>query len=71
MKPRTRADVLTKREREVAILAARELTNRQIASQLFISERTVATHVHKILEKLGLRSRTQIPAWARERQPLP
>lgn len=53
---------LTRREREVAALVARELTNRQIAADLGISERTVATHVHRILEKLGLRSRTQIAA---------
>ena len=57
---------LTPREREVAMLVARELTNRRIAEELVISERTVATHVHKILVKLNLRSRLQIVAWAIE-----
>ena len=51
---------LTAREREVALLVARGLTNRQIAQQLSISEYTVANHVRKILKKLGLRSRAQI-----------
>jgi non-specific serine/threonine protein kinase len=59
---------LTPREREVAGLVARELTNRQIADELVISERTVATHVHKILKKLNLRSRLQIAAWAAEQE---
>jgi non-specific serine/threonine protein kinase len=54
---------LTRREREVAVLVARELSNREIADELFVSEHTVATHVHRILGKLGLRSRTQIAAW--------
>jgi DNA-binding NarL/FixJ family response regulator len=53
-------DVLTGRELEVALLLGRGLTNRQIASELSISEHTVAAHVRKILKKLGLRSRTQI-----------
>jgi non-specific serine/threonine protein kinase len=51
---------LTGREREVALLVARGLTNRRIASELSISEHTVAAHLRKILKKLGLRSRTQI-----------
>lgn len=53
-------DVLTRREREVAPLVARGLTNRQIASELSISEHTAATHIHRILKKLNLRSRAQI-----------
>jgi non-specific serine/threonine protein kinase len=55
-----RSETLTAREREVALLAARGLTNRRIASELSISEYTVANHVRKILKKLGLRSRAQI-----------
>jgi DNA-binding CsgD family transcriptional regulator len=51
---------LTTREREVALLVGRGLTNRRIASELSISEHTVANHVRKILKKLGLRSRAQI-----------
>jgi predicted DNA-binding transcriptional regulator len=44
----------------VALLVGRELTNRQIASELSISEHTVANHVARILKKLRLRSRAQI-----------
>jgi DNA-binding NarL/FixJ family response regulator len=51
---------LTRREEEVASLVARGLTNRQIASELSISEHTAATHVGKILRKLGLSSRSQL-----------
>ncbi len=58
---------LTRREREVALLVARGLTNRQISTELSISERTAANHVGRILGKLGLRSRAQIATWATER----
>jgi DNA-binding NarL/FixJ family response regulator len=57
---------LTAREREVAVLIARGLTNRQIASHLVISERTADTHVQNILGKLGLVSRAQAAAWVIE-----
>ena len=63
--------LLTRREREVALLVARDLTNRQIAVQLVISEHTVATHVRRILKKLDLRSRTQIAAWIEDQSLLP
>ncbi|MFF0633477.1 protein kinase [Nocardia sp. NPDC004151] len=54
---------LTKRERQVAELVARGLTNRQIATELVISQRTAQGHVEHILTKLGFTSRTQIAAW--------
>jgi DNA-binding CsgD family transcriptional regulator len=57
---------LTRREEEIAALVARDLTNRQIAKELAISERTAGNHVAKILRKLGLRSRPQIGGWAAE-----
>ena len=57
---------LTRRETEVAALAARGLTNRDIAAQLFLSVRTVEVHVDHILTKLGFRTRTQLAAWAYE-----
>jgi predicted ATPase/DNA-binding SARP family transcriptional activator/DNA-binding CsgD family transcriptional regulator len=57
-------DPLTRREREVAALVARGLTNRQIASDLHLSERTIGNHVSNILRKLGLVSRAQVAAWA-------
>jgi DNA-binding NarL/FixJ family response regulator len=58
---------LTPREQEIAALVAQGLTNRQMSTELSISERTAANHVAKILSKLGLRSRAQIAAWATER----
>jgi predicted ATPase/DNA-binding CsgD family transcriptional regulator len=57
---------LTRREAEVAALAARGLTNRDIAAQLFLSVRTVEVHVDHILTKLGFHTRTQLAAWALE-----
>ncbi|HEU5300393.1 MAG TPA: tetratricopeptide repeat protein [bacterium] len=60
----TPADPLTAREREVAVLIARGLTNRDIAAQLRVSERTAITHVEHIMNKLGMHTRAQIAAWA-------
>jgi predicted ATPase/DNA-binding CsgD family transcriptional regulator len=57
-------DPLTRREEEVAALVARGLTNRQIASELHLSERTVENHVSNILRKLRFASRAQVAAWA-------
>jgi non-specific serine/threonine protein kinase len=61
-----RPGVLSRREREIAVLVARGLTNRAIAEQLVIAERTADTHVSNILGKLGLETRAQIAAWAVE-----
>jgi len=60
------ASVLTPREREVAALVARGLTNREIAAELVIAERTADTHVSNLLGKLGMKTRSQIAAWAVE-----
>lgn len=57
-----RGQTLTPREQEVALHVARGLTNRRIASELSLSERTVENHVRNILKKLGFSSRTQIAA---------
>jgi predicted ATPase/DNA-binding CsgD family transcriptional regulator len=57
---------LTLRQREVAVLIAHGLTNRQIAAQLVVTERAAAAHVENILDKLGVRSRAQIAVWAFE-----
>ncbi|WP_280345486.1 protein kinase domain-containing protein [Nocardia abscessus] len=54
---------LTKRERQVAELVARGLSNKQIAAELVISQRTAQGHVEHILTKLGFTSRAQIAAW--------
>jgi len=61
-----RVDLLTTREREVVVLVARGLTNREIASKLVVTPRTAETHVQNILNKLGLTSRVQIATWAVE-----
>jgi DNA-binding CsgD family transcriptional regulator len=61
---------LTRREREVATLVARGCTNRQVANELSISERTAGNHVAKVLKKLGLASRVQIASWVTERRSL-
>jgi non-specific serine/threonine protein kinase len=58
---------LTRREKEIAALVARDLTNRQIAKELVVSERTVENHVANILKKLGLHSREQVAASMTER----
>jgi DNA-binding CsgD family transcriptional regulator len=51
---------LTRREREIAALVARGMTNRRVAAELALSERTVETHVRNVLKKLGLKSRVQL-----------
>jgi NarL family two-component system response regulator LiaR len=55
---------LTEREREVLDCIARGLTNREIAEQMVISEKTVKTHVSNLLDKLGLEDRTRAAIWA-------
>jgi DNA-binding CsgD family transcriptional regulator/tetratricopeptide (TPR) repeat protein len=60
----TRADPLTPREREITALVALGRSNREIAAELVLSERTVANHVQHVLTKLGFTRRAQIAAWA-------
>jgi predicted ATPase/DNA-binding NarL/FixJ family response regulator/DNA-binding XRE family transcriptional regulator len=60
------SSLLSPREKEVAVLISRGLTNRQIASELVITEGTVGTHVVHILAKLGASSRAAIAVWAVE-----
>jgi predicted ATPase/class 3 adenylate cyclase/DNA-binding CsgD family transcriptional regulator len=66
--PETRIDAspLSRRQREVATLVAAGLTNREIAERLFIAERSAEGHVERIRNKLGVRSRTEVAAWAVE-----
>jgi DNA-binding CsgD family transcriptional regulator len=55
---------LSRREREVVELVAGGMTNVEIAERLFISKRTVESHIDHIKQKLGFRSRSQVMAWA-------
>ena len=68
--PRRVPSTLTPREREIAALIARGLSNRAIADELVISQATVARHVANMLTKLGFSSRAQVAAWV-ARQPGP
>lgn len=69
--PEESPPALSPREREVALLIARGFTNRRIAGELSISERTVTTHIDHILNKLGATSRAQVAAWIVEQRLLP
>jgi DNA-binding NarL/FixJ family response regulator len=66
-KPATRASSswtsLTRRQRQVAELVARGLSNQEIADALVISRRTAEGHVDKLFKALGLTSRAQMAAW--------
>ncbi|MGH2736117.1 MAG: response regulator transcription factor, partial [Actinomycetota bacterium] len=53
---------LTKTELEVVKLVAEGLTNRQVGERLFVSRRTVATHMEHVFQKLGLATRVQVAA---------
>lgn len=59
---RTPADGLTETEHRIAALVTQGLTNREIASTLFVTGNTVQTHVRHIFQKLGVRSRTELAA---------
>jgi predicted ATPase/DNA-binding CsgD family transcriptional regulator len=60
---------LSHRETDVARLVTDGLSNKEIGARLFISERTVESHVRSILTKLGFTSRTQVASWLASRRP--
>jgi DNA-binding NarL/FixJ family response regulator len=62
------AATLTRREREVLRLLVEGLRSEEIARRLFISRKTVGTHIENILRKLGVRSQAQAIALAYRRQ---
>jgi DNA-binding CsgD family transcriptional regulator len=58
----TGVDALTASELRVARLAADGLTNREIAERLFVTERTVETHLRHVFQKLDISRRLELPA---------
>jgi len=62
---------LTEREREVLTLVARGYTNKQIAKELYVTEKTARNHVSHILDKLGLSRRSEAAAFAVEHKLVP
>jgi len=63
-----RTTPLTPREQEVAELVGAGLSNREIATRLVISPRTVESHVQHVLQKFGFTSRAQVATWAAQQQ---
>jgi DNA-binding NarL/FixJ family response regulator len=61
------SDILTDREKEVLRLVAEGLANKQIATRLGISERTVKAHLGNIFKEIGVADRTSAALWARDR----
>jgi DNA-binding NarL/FixJ family response regulator len=58
---------ISEREIDVVRLVAQGLSNKEIASRLHLSVRTVESHVRHVLTKTGMVNRTQLATWARER----
>ena len=61
-------DRLTEREREVMRLIARGYAYKEVAKELFISIKTVETHMSSVLRKLQLSSRHELTRWASDRR---
>ena len=61
-------DRLTARERDVLRLIARGYTYKEVAAELFISVKTVETHVSSVLRKLQLSNRRELSRWAADRR---
>ena len=64
----TKLDRLSNREQEVMRLIARGYTYKEVAAELFISIKTVETHVSSMLRKLQLSNRSELTRWAADRR---
>ena len=58
----TRLDALTPQELQIALRISTGATNREAASELFLSPKTIETHLTRVYRKLGLRSRSELVA---------
>jgi DNA-binding CsgD family transcriptional regulator len=67
--PREAWEELTEQEWQIAKLAAEGLSNREIAQRLYVSHRTVGSHLYRIFPKLGVSSRSQLSGAIRSREP--
>jgi DNA-binding CsgD family transcriptional regulator len=56
------ADLLSPQEFRIAMLAAQGMSNKDIAAQMYLSPRTVSSHLYRIFPKLGISSRSQLAA---------
>jgi DNA-binding CsgD family transcriptional regulator len=66
-KPIAAMDALTPQEQQIAGLAAEGLSNREIAERLFLSPRTVTTHLYRLFPKVGVKSRSELAAVLNEK----
>jgi non-specific serine/threonine protein kinase len=64
VEPAEAAEVLTRREAQVAVLVASGRTNRQIGTALGIAEKTAEVHVQHVMAKVGAHNRAEVAAWA-------
>ncbi|RHW40286.1 DNA-binding response regulator [Neobacillus notoginsengisoli] len=64
-------ELLTEREREVLLCLVQGMNNKEIAQELFISDKTVKIHVSKIFKKLDVKSRSQVVIYAVQNQLVP
>ncbi len=58
-KEKSAKQILTKREREIFELLVQDKTTKEIAQQLYISEKTVRNHISNVMQKLGVKGRSQ------------
>jgi DNA-binding NarL/FixJ family response regulator len=60
---------LTAQERKILLLVAEGKTNKEIAAEVYLSDKTVKNYVSSILSKLNLQRRAQAPAWVAKHKP--